>query len=117
MFRYGIRYDDNRIGTDSESFISLNKFNPSFGFSYSLNDANNIYFSSGTSFETPTLNELSNNPNSNGLNKNLNPSSSINYEIGWRKTNSKLIFEAIACLLYTSPSPRDVEESRMPSSA
>ena len=23
----------------------------------------------------------------------------------------------IACLLYTSPSPRDVEESRMPSSA
>ena len=25
--------------------------------------------------------------------------------------------KAIACLLYTSPSPRDVEESRMPSSA
>ena len=24
---------------------------------------------------------------------------------------------AITCLLYTSPSPRDVEESRMPSSA
>ena len=24
---------------------------------------------------------------------------------------------AVACLLYTSPSPRDVEESRMPSSA
>ena len=27
------------------------------------------------------------------------------------------IFDASACLLYTSPSPRDVEESRMPSSA
>ena len=25
--------------------------------------------------------------------------------------------EPLACLLYTSPSPRDVEESRMPSSA
>ena len=25
--------------------------------------------------------------------------------------------QAYACLLYTSPSPRDVEESRMPSSA
>ena len=25
--------------------------------------------------------------------------------------------ESIICLLYTSPSPRDVEESRMPSSA
>ena len=27
------------------------------------------------------------------------------------------IGQGIACLLYTSPSPRDVEESRMPSSA
>ena len=26
-------------------------------------------------------------------------------------------FDTSACLLYTSPSPRDVEESRMPSSA
>ena len=25
--------------------------------------------------------------------------------------------DAVCCLLYTSPSPRDVEESRMPSSA
>ena len=31
--------------------------------------------------------------------------------------NQKKDFEAIICLLYTSPSPRDVEESRMPSSA
>ena len=28
-----------------------------------------------------------------------------------------LIDDVITCLLYTSPSPRDVEESRMPSSA
>ena len=28
-----------------------------------------------------------------------------------------IVPEASACLLYTSPSPRDVEESRMPSSA
>ena len=31
--------------------------------------------------------------------------------------NSKPIYLYINCLLYTSPSPRDVEESRMPSSA
>ena len=31
------------------------------------------------------------------------------------KENSSIWFGA--CLLYTSPSPRDVEESRMPSSA
>ena len=29
----------------------------------------------------------------------------------------KIAKESKACLLYTSPSPRDVEESRMPSSA
>ena len=28
-----------------------------------------------------------------------------------------LLRNSLACLLYTSPSPRDVEESRMPSSA
>ena len=33
-------------------------------------------------------------------------------EMGLGKT-----IQIIACLLYTSPSPRDVEESRMPSSA
>ncbi len=101
LFRYGLRYDDNRIGTDSDAFISLNRFNPSLGVSYSINDSNNIYFSTGTSFETPTLNELSNNPNGNGLNKSLDPSSSINYEIGWRNTTSNLMFEAIAYLINT----------------
>ena len=36
-----------------------------------------------------------------------------------RKIADKRIYPAIdiTCLLYTSPSPRDVEESRMPSSA
>ena len=101
LFRYGVRYDENRIGTDSEAFISLNKFNPSLGVSYSISKSDNIYFSIGTSFETPTLNELSNNPNGNGLNKNLDPSSSVNYEIGWRKTASNLMFEAIAYLINT----------------
>jgi len=101
LFRYGVRYDENRIGTDSEAFISLNKFNPSLGVSYSISESDNIYFSTGTSFETPTLNELSNNPNGNGLNKNLDPSSSVNYEIGWRKTSSTFMFEAIAYLINT----------------
>ena len=34
----------------------------------------------------------------------------------WASLLASLIFASI-CLLYTSPSPRDVEESRMPSSA
>ena len=36
-----------------------------------------------------------------------------------KENKEELIIErkSISCLLYTSPSPRDVEESRMPSSA
>ena len=34
-----------------------------------------------------------------------------------RKELHQQIAESETCLLYTSPSPRDVEESRMPSSA
>ena len=33
------------------------------------------------------------------------------------KNKSAYKLKGIGCLLYTSPSPRDVEESRMPSSA
>ena len=34
-----------------------------------------------------------------------------------QKTLSSVVINESICLLYTSPSPRDVEESRMPSSA
>ena len=33
------------------------------------------------------------------------------------KTNPAYVRQLMACLLYTSPSPRDAHESRMPSSA
>ena len=40
-------------------------------------------------------------------------------EVAFKKTNTidKAWWTNEGCLLYTSPSPRDVEESRMPSSA
>ena len=99
LLRYGIRYDVNIIRTDSASSIMLDKLNPSIGLSYTVNSNDNIFFSFGTSFETPTLNELSNNPNGEGLNENLKSSSSLNYEIGWRKAVSNLTLEAIAYVI------------------
>ena len=96
LVRYGIRYDINDIGTDSSTSIILDKLNPSVGLSYKANSNDNIFFSFGTSFETPTMNELSNNPNGVGLNEDLKSSSSLNYEIGWRKSVSNLTLEAIA---------------------
>jgi len=105
LIRYGARYDINNIGIHSDS-VKLDKFNPSFGLSYSVNSRDNIFFSYGTSFETPTLNELSNNPNGTlcpstcpkltSYNKELKSNYSQNYEIGWRKSTSNLILEAVA---------------------
>ena len=37
--------------------------------------------------------------------------------VGFGKGKAKEVPEAIRCLLYTSPSPRDKRQSRMPSSA
>ncbi|MDA9817534.1 TonB-dependent receptor [Flavobacteriaceae bacterium] len=99
LLRYGIRYDVNIIRTDSSSSIMLDKLNPSIGLSYNVNSNDNIFFSFGTSFETPTLNELSNNPSGGGLNEDLKSSSSLNYEIGWRKAVSNLTLEAIAYVI------------------
>ena len=41
------------------------------------------------------------------------------FETGWKDKieKHKWLWDVHTCLLYTSPSPRDVEESRMPSSA
>ena len=38
-------------------------------------------------------------------------------KISVKGPKGELFTEVVDCLLYTSPSPRDVEESRMPSSA
>jgi iron complex outermembrane receptor protein len=96
LLRYGIRYDINSIGIDSNNNVNLDKINPSLGISYSINSSNNIFFSFGTSFETPTLNELSNNPDGSGFNKDLKSNNAVNYEIGWRKSLSNIAFEAVA---------------------
>ncbi len=96
LFRYGIRYDINLIGIDSNNKINLDKINPSLGLSYTTNSSDNLFFSFGTSFETPTLNELSNNPDGSGFNKDLNSNNAVNYEIGWRKSLKNIAFEAVA---------------------
>ena len=93
--RYGIRYDINNIGVDSSNMVNLDKLNPSLGLSYSINSTDNIFFSYGTSFETPTLNELSNNPDGSGFNNDLKSNNSSNYEIGWRKSFLNIIVEAV----------------------
>ena len=64
----------------------------------------------------PTVNDQKNIQNQRNYNMNkINKTQAL---ITFENENFPINFEpAKVCLLYTSPSPRDVEESRMPSSA
>lgn len=99
----GLRYDAIRLKA-SDNFLSngdqsgesnLNNFNPTFGVVYSVSDAANIYGNISTNFETPTLNELSNNPSGlGGFNPDLMPQEATNYEVGIKGiVHNKLRYE------------------------
>jgi iron complex outermembrane receptor protein len=87
----GLRSDAIRMKAE-DAFLSdgdqsgkrqYSRLNPTLGVSYELSSKVNVYTNLGTSFETPTLSELSNNPSgTGGLNPELTPQRATNYEIG-----------------------------------
>lgn len=91
----GLRLDINRLSAkdkflgngDSSGSINLSAINPSLGISYQLGNQNFVYANFSTSFETPTLSELSNNPDgSEGFNPDLGAQKSRNLELGFKGT-------------------------------
>ena len=92
----GVRYDQNNINID-DAFLSdnddsgalkLQSVNPGIGINYALGKNLFIRTNFRTSFETPTLNELSNNPNgSGGFNQELASQNSRNLELGFSYFN------------------------------
>ena len=96
LLRLGLRYDLQRLGTQRESDqVQLNSFNPSIGFTYTQWGNHVMFVSYSSSFETPTLNELSANPSGNiGFNPDLSPSKAHNFEWGWRYTTPENTLEA-----------------------
>ena len=104
LFRTGLRYDRQRLGTDTAANkIHYNVINPSLGISYELAEGNHLYARVGSSFEAPTLSELSANPSGGeGFNPDLNPSKAVNYELGWKLQQPKTTLEAN--LFYTRSS-------------
>ena len=96
LLRLGLRYDYQRLSTQRErDEVQLNSLNPSLGFTYTQLGNNVIFVSYSSSFETPTLNELSANPIGNvGFNPNLSFSKAHNFELGWRYTTPQNKVEA-----------------------
>ena len=90
-FNIGTRFDavqlraQDRFSADGNQSgeIELNRFSPMGGISYSINSRLSSYVQVSTSFETPTLSELSANPSGEGgFNSDLTPQRTINYEVG-----------------------------------
>ena len=100
----GFRFDTNKLealdkylanGNDSGS-LSLNAWSSSLGVNYQLNEKQYLFASSGTSFETPVLSELSANPRGvGGFNTDLSPQKARNTELGFRSIGQKSQFEIV----------------------
>ncbi|MDA0794092.1 MAG: TonB-dependent receptor [Bacteroidetes bacterium] len=100
----GLRLDIQNLGADTvEEIQKYTVLNPSLGLSYALADQHRVYANFSTSFETPTLSELSANPNGGeGLNLDLMPSKAINYELGWKNRTSSGYIEATTFYIESS---------------
>tara|TARA_B100000989_G_scaffold185194_1_gene139389 strand:- start:722 stop:2701 length:1980 start_codon:yes stop_codon:yes gene_type:complete len=101
----GIRFDlheislDDNIGIDQhyvEYSKSLKAFSPNVGFIYNLNNNHEVYINYGKSYETPSLSELSANPNGVGFNGDLSPMNSSGFDIGFRKKSQNLSYSITA---------------------
>ncbi len=87
----GLRSDAIRLNAtdyfltdgDQSGKRRYSRVNPSLGMSWEVSPKVNLYTNLGSSFETPTMSELSNNPTgTGGFNPELNPQQALNYEIG-----------------------------------
>jgi len=123
LIHLGIRYDQNYISVedafltddDDSGRIDLSAFNPGIGINYKV--GKNLFLRSNlrTSFETPTLNELSNNPTGNGgFNQDLNAQKSRNLELGisyfndLRPNSAQELSHAIQCNFYRTRTTNDI---------
>lgn len=86
-----LRYDWNKlkaadaflIDGDDAGEVQMSAFNPSIGINYLIAKNTHLYSQFSTSFETPALSELSNNPNGQGgFNAELLPQKAKNAELG-----------------------------------
>ena len=109
-FQSGVRFDlheislDDNIGIDQqyiEYSKSLKAFSPNVGFIYNLNKNDEVYINYGKSYETPSLSELSANPNGVGFNGDLNPMNSSGFDLGFRNKSQNLSYSITAFYINT----------------
>ena len=110
LIRGGLRYNINELGArdrfldngNDSGDITLNALNYSVGVNYKIVDNHHLFGAISTSFETPVLSELSNNPEGEGgFNLNLDAQEAINYEIGYKLKTQNAQLELVAFYIDT----------------
>ena len=98
LLRTGLRLDLQQLGADT--VVEDRRYtvlNPSLGLSYAIGSGQRFFVNFSSSFETPTLSELSANPTGGiGFNTTLKPAKALNYEGGWKSQSAKGAVEATA---------------------
>jgi iron complex outermembrane receptor protein len=104
IIRSSLRYDNLLISTDSSKYNkSYNVVNPSIGLTKKIKNEQYVFLNFSTSFETPTLSELSANPSVlEGFNLELDPSKALSYEFGWKLYKPNHLIEANIFFLRSS---------------
>ncbi len=109
----GLRYDKHEISSDDymidigidQQYIdyskSLSAVSPNLGFIYNLNKNSELYINYGYAYETPSLSELSANPNGTGFNEDLSPMTSSGFDLGFRKQSQDLSYSLTAFYIDT----------------
>ena len=101
----GVRFDlhqislDDNFGLDQQDIdysSSLGAYSPNIGFIYNLDKSGELYANYGSSYETPSLSELSANPDGSGFNNQLSPMISSGFDIGFRKSSQGLSYSLSA---------------------
>ena len=83
-----IKFDDFNNGGNGEKDISI--FSPNLSLNYNISNSTSTYVRFGTGFETPSLNELSANPNrESGFNNELKSQNTKEIEFGLKTKTKK----------------------------
>ena len=104
--RHEISLDDNMvdIGIDQQYVDyskSLNALSPSLGLIFRASNKAEVYINYGYAYETPSLSELSANPNGAGFNEELSPMISKGIDIGFRKSLKDVSYNLTAFYIDT----------------
>ena len=101
----GVRFDVHQISIDDNFGLDqqyddyssrLSAYSPNIGFIYNLNKNDELYANYGSSYETPSLSELSANPDGSGFNNQLSPMVSNGFDIGYRKSIRRFSYSLTA---------------------